>query len=130
MNIFGVKRPWGGQWGYFETSNSGWIRLHDSVSQESKSLHKISSRNNTLNIPIKIYLRLSLSSSTELQWHHNDVFFAAGTSYWTTGSSAESVTLHQKSPGIYDIYEFLFFPVIPIFDAMSFCGHFDRSSFN
>ena len=55
--------------GHFGTSNSSWIRLHTSVSQEIKILHKVSYRNSTLNISIKIYFQSSLSSST------NEVLF-------------------------------------------------------
>ena len=71
---------------------------------------KISSTNNTLNKTIKTYLQSSLSTST------NEVFFTAGTSHSTTGSSIKSVTLSQNPPDMYDMSE-LFFPVIANFDA-------------
>ena len=54
-------------------------------------------RNSTLNIPIKIYLLSSLSSSS------NEVFFTAGVSSWTTGSFVKSMTLSQNGAGIYDM---------------------------
>ena len=60
--------------GHYETSNSGWIRLHASVLLETKTIHKISSRNSTLSIPIKVYLQSSLSSLS------NEVLFTAWTS--------------------------------------------------
>ena len=57
--------------GHYETSNGGWIRFHASVSEETKTIHKIISRNSTLSIPIKVYLRSSLSSLS------NEVFLTA-----------------------------------------------------
>ena len=63
-----------GESGHYETSNSGWIRLHASVLLETKTIHKISSRNSTLSIPIKVYLQSSLSSLS------NEVLFTAWTS--------------------------------------------------
>ena len=54
-------------------------------------------RNSILSIPIKICLQSSLSSSS------HEVFFAAGTSHWTTGSSVKSITLSHNAPGTYDL---------------------------
>ena len=44
------------QWGYSETSKNGSIRLCASVSWETKTAHKISSRNNTLGETKLIFL--------------------------------------------------------------------------
>ena len=35
------------QWGYFQTGNNSWIRLHGLISYEIKTTHKISPRNST-----------------------------------------------------------------------------------
>ena len=45
------------------------MRLHFSSSQETKTIHRISSRNSTLSVPIKVYLGSSLLSLS------NEVFF-------------------------------------------------------
>ena len=44
------------QWGYSEASKNGWIRLCASISQETNSAHKISSRNSTLDETKLIFL--------------------------------------------------------------------------
>ena len=61
------------QWDNSGASESGWIRLHASVSSETKTIHRINFRNSTLSILIKVYLLFSPSS--------NEVFFTAGTSH-------------------------------------------------
>ena len=66
-----------------------------------KTIHRISSRNSTLSIPIQIYLQLSLSSSS------NEVFFTAGTLRWTTCSSTKSITLSHDSPDINDMCDLM-----------------------
>ena len=66
-----------------------------------KTIHRISSRNSTLSIPIQIYLQSSLSSSS------NEVFFTAGTFCRTTGSSAKSITLSHDSLDINDMYDLM-----------------------
>ena len=95
MNPFGVKRPWEASEAILGQSNQGKIRLHSSLSWETKTIHRISSRNSTLSIPVKVHLQSSLSSC-------NEVFFTAGgTSHWITGSSVKSITLPQESPLAY-----------------------------
>ena len=107
------------------TSESGWIRLHDSISQETKTIHIISSLNSTLSMPIKIYLRSSFSPLS------NEALFTNRKSHWTIGSSLKSVTLSQEVPGIYDIPDlFSFFSVITIFDVTLFCIDFNNSRFS
>ena len=85
------------------TSESGWIRLHDSISQETKTIHIIISLNSTLSIPIKIYLQSSLSPLS------NEAIFTNRKSHGTIGSSLKSVTLSREVPGIYDIPDLFFF---------------------
>ena len=36
------------QWGYSEKNKNGWIRLHASISYETKTAQKLSSRNSEL----------------------------------------------------------------------------------
>ena len=48
------------QWGYYETNKNAWIRLRASVSEETKTAHKISSRNSTL-VHYQFYLILTVS---------------------------------------------------------------------
>ena len=60
-------------------------------------MHRISSRNSTLSVSIKVYLLSPLASSP------NEVSFTAGASHWTTGSFAKSITLSQNGPSIYDM---------------------------
>ena len=94
-----------GLWGH---SSNGRIRLHASVSKETKTIHRISFRNSPWCMLIKIYLWSSSS---------NEVLSAFGTSHSTTGSSVKWVTLSQNAPGIYMSTCFSFFPVIAVFDA-------------
>ena len=74
-----------GQIYHYETSDSGRIKLHVSVSSETKTIQIIGSRNSTSSIPIKVYLRSSLWSLS------NEVFFTAWTSLWTTGLPEKSI---------------------------------------
>ena len=89
--------------GHSELSNGGWIRLHASVSEETKTIHQIISRNSTLSIPIKVYLWSSLSSLS------NEAFLTAWILHWTTGSPVKSIILSWNSPGIYDMSNLLCF---------------------
>ena len=50
------------KWGYSETSKSDWIRLFVSISYETKTSHKISSRNSTLGKTKLIFLALGKDS--------------------------------------------------------------------
>ena len=59
-----------GESGHYKTSNSDSISLHASI-LETKTIHKIIARNNTLSISIKVYLRSPLSSLS------NEVCFTA-----------------------------------------------------
>ena len=87
----------------YRRSSRGRIRLHASISEETKTMHIISSRNSTLSIAIKVYLWLSLWSLS------NEVFFTAWTWHWTTGSSVKLITLAQNAPGIYDMSDLFCF---------------------
>ena len=95
-----------GQWGYSGTSNSASIRLHASISEKTKSTHRVSSGKSTLTIPIKSNLQLSLLPLS------NEVFFTTKTSQ-----------VYFKMPLAY-IY---FFSVIAISDATLFWGDFNSS---
>ena len=77
----------GDKWDRSGTSNSGWIRLIASISFETNTIHRITCRNGTLSISIKIYLQSSLSSSSK------EVFFKGGTWHLSTGSSVKPITL-------------------------------------
>ena len=71
-----------------ETSKNGWTRLCALIYLENITAHKTGSRNNTLSIPIKIYMR-------HLLYHHH---------------SQKYYTISENAPGIYDekIIAFLF----------------------
>ena len=58
-------------------SKNDWIRLCASISWETKFAHKILSRNSTLSIPIKMYVR-------SLLYHHH---------------SQKYLTISEKVPG-------------------------------
>ena len=71
-----------------------------------------------------MYLQSSLLPTS------NDVFFTAGTSHWTTGSSMTSVSLSQNASDIYDICGlFLSFSVIAIFHATLSRGRYNGRRF-
>ena len=53
MNLLGLRD----QGDHSETSKNDWITMRASISKENKTAHKTSSRNSTLNILIKIYVR-------------------------------------------------------------------------
>ena len=66
------------KWGHSEKSKNDWIRLCASISQETKTAHKISSRNSTSCIPIKIYVQ-------SLLYHHH---------------SQKCLAISENAPGI------------------------------
>ena len=115
----------GNKWDRCGKSNCDWIRAHASISYETKTIHRISSRNSRLIIPIKIYLESLLSSSSK------EAFFTGGTSHWTTGSSVKSINLSQNVTVMYDMMTFFsFFALNAIFEANLFYGDFDSNNFS
>ena len=90
-----------GESGHYEISNSDWIRLHASIPWETKTIHKISSRNITWSLPIKVYLWSSLPSLS------SKGFFTAWVSHWTAGLSVKSITLSQSAPDIFEMPDLL-----------------------
>ena len=88
-------RGYGDKWDRSETSSIGWIRLLALISSETKTIHKIISRNSTLSIPIEIYLEGSI-----FYWWH--ITF----NYWLI---CKIKTLSQNVPGMYDMPDLFFF---------------------
>ena len=111
------------KWDRSETSSIGWIRLLALISSETKTIHKIISRNSTLSMPIEIYLEASSSSSKE-------VFFTGDTSHLTTGSSVKSkLYLKMSLVCMICLTWFSFFPLITTFDALYFVVTFITAAF-
>ena len=76
-----------GQWGHPRMGKSVWIRLYALISYETKTIHKISSRNNALSIHIKVYLQSYFVLSLVLLFAiiYKSTFFTIRTSHSTTG---------------------------------------------